>query len=148
MLVLVALVSTSCVDMNIGKSFVLCSQIAGTLIDKERRPVPGVRVQRTWKWAWNGRTGSEETATDAQGRFAFPQVTGRSLTAGVLSHEPAIDQEITAHGPLGPVLIFAAQKMNYDDNGENDGRPLDIVCLIDKAPGRGAGFWGTVVELK
>jgi hypothetical protein len=134
--------------MDIGKSFVLCSRFEGVLVDKDGRAAPHVRIERTWNWGWNGKSGLDETVSDAQGRFVLPRVTGRSLTAGLLPHEPGVDQQITAHGPAGTVLLFSVQKRNYSENGELDGRPLNVVCRIDKQPSGDGLFWGTCIEAK
>lgn len=127
---------------------VLVSQMEGTLVDRDLRPVPNVRVERTLEWGWNGKTGSDVFTTDAQGRFSFPNVKGFSLLAGVLPVQPQVQIEITAHGPAGSVLLFMLIKKDYADRSEMKGKPFNIVCRIDLEPGPSAGgYWGTVVEV-
>lgn len=129
--------------------FVIASRMQGTLVDKDLRAVPNVRVTRTWEWAWNGRKGSDVSTTDARGHFEFPQVKRFSLTAGVLPHEPVITLEITASGPEGPVLLIYLSKRDYSDGSELPSNATSFVCRIDLTPGRtDAGYWGTVVEVK
>lgn len=127
---------------------VLATHVEGTLVDKELRPVPNVRVERAWKWVWNGKQGTDVCTTDAQGHFEFPVVKGVSLTATVLPHEPQIDLSITAHGPDGPVLLYEVTKSDYSDRTKS-GKPLNFVCRIDLEPGLTLGkYWGTVIEVK
>lgn len=128
---------------------VLASQMEGTLVDKDLRPVPNVRVERAWDWGWNDNTGSDVCTTDAQGHFQFPKVTRFSLFAKLPIVQPQVAIRIVAHGPEGPVSLLSLMKVNYADHGETSGRPFTIVCRLDLEPGPSAGgFWGTVVEVK
>lgn len=133
---------------EIGPMLVLVSQMEGTLVDKDLRPVSNVRVERSWEWGWNGKKGSDVSTTDAQGHFQFRKVTGFSLTA-ILPHQPQIEISITAQGPSGPVALYERTKSDYDDNSEMGGKPLNIVCRIDLEPALQLGrYWGTVIEVK
>lgn len=126
---------------------VLASHLNGTLVDKDHRPVPNVRVERTWEWAWNGKTGSDISTTDGQGHFEFPKVRRFSIV-GVLPVEPRVRIDITAHGPNGPVLLLGVAKSDYFDGSELDGKPLNIVCRLDLEPEVYNGHWGTIIEVK
>lgn len=131
-------------DMAFGKSFVLSSSVEGRLFDgSDGNPVPDVTIRRSWTWAWTGRKGSEETITDAEGRFRFAEVSGRSLTAGLVPHEPNIRQEIIADLPEGPLTLLSLQKANYNSNGELGDRPLRLYCRTDLEPDARGFFWGT-----
>lgn len=89
-LFLCGVASASC-EGEVGPMLVLATHVEGTLVDKDLRPVPNVRVERAWKWVWNGKRGSDVCTTDARGHFEFPVVKGFSLTASVLPHQPQID---------------------------------------------------------
>lgn len=131
-------------DVAIGKTLVLTSAVEGRLVqDASGKPASGVTVRRSWTWGWNGREGAEETVTDSEGRFRFGEVTGRSLTAGILPHEPGVRQEIAADLPGGALTLLSLQKSNYDRNGELNGRPLRIMCRADLEPDARGFFWGT-----
>lgn len=127
---------------------VLATRAEGTLVDKDLRPVPNVRVERTWEWAWTGRKGSDSFITDAQGHFEFPRVKGFSVTALVLPHEPQINLRFIAHGTNGPVSLYEVIRSDYFERAGDD-KPLNFVSRIDLEPGITLGmYWGTVVEMK
>jgi len=131
--------------MAFGKPLVLCSEFTGQLVSESGQPVAGVRLTRTWKWAWNGDTGRDVTESGTDGRFHFPEVTGRSLFASVMPHEPSITQEIIAERVNGPLSIWFTGKLNYERNGEL-GRPLDMICHIDREPQSSRLYSGTCEE--
>lgn len=135
-------------DVDVGFGFVLASQMRGTVVDKDMRPVPNVRVERTWEWPINGRKGAHVRVTDAYGNFEFPRVRRFSLLA-FLPSEPCLAVDIKAHGRNGPVELLSLQKKNYTDRSETDGKPFNVVFNIDAEPGTSAGgYWGTVVEVR
>jgi hypothetical protein len=148
-LILVGVVNAACGESRVGPMLVLASHMEGNLVDKDMRPAANVRVERTWDWGWNGKTGSDVSTTDAQGRFEFPKVNGFSLFAKIPLAQPQVAIRITADGPEGAVVLFSLMKVNYADRGETDGKPFKIVCRLDLKPGPTAGgFWGTVIEVK
>lgn len=130
--------------MAFGTTLVLASELEGRLLDGEDgRPVSGVTITRTWSWAWTSRDGLDQTVTDAEGRFRFEEVLGRSLTAKFIPHEPGVRQELTAELPGGNLTLLSLQKSNYDEHGELGGRPLRIACRTDLEPDARGFFWGT-----
>jgi hypothetical protein len=120
-------------SMAFGKTFVLCSAFSGQLVTEDDQPVGGIKIIRTWNWRFTGETGSDQTVTDADGRFEFQPVTGKSLLAQFAPHEPSIRQELTAHGRDGEVKLWDKDKSNYDMDGESGFR-LNMLCGLDKAP--------------
>jgi hypothetical protein len=133
-------------------NLVLCSELDGTLIDKDRKPVPDVKVKRTWHWHWKNKKGEQEVVTDAEGRFAFPAVRRFGVLPAVFPHEAMIEMRLYARAPgiSIPVLLMLTAKRNYRENGELNGRrPLRMVFRIDMEqrvfP---TGFVGTVVEME
>ncbi|MCG6943480.1 MAG: carboxypeptidase-like regulatory domain-containing protein [Thiohalocapsa sp.] len=129
-----------------GKAFVMCSAWNARLIHPDGSPAAGVRLTRTWKWAWNGTTGSDSATTDADGRFRFPEATASGFFAALLPHESHIAQRVEADTPDGPITIWRASKRDYDSNGELDGRPLDLVCTLTGERMREGLFISTCVE--
>lgn len=121
--------------MAFSDTLVLMSEMEGRLVNASSEPAAGVRLVRTWNWAFRNEQGQDETSTDANGVFNFPAVSGRSLTARLLPHEPDTYQAITAYHPNGPTEIWAASKTNYRYNGELQGRPLRVLCGLKDLPG-------------
>lgn len=133
--------------MAFGKTVVLFSQFTGRLITEDSEPAANIRVERNWEWGLTGRKGSDETITDQDGRFEFPEITGSSLMA-LMPHEPSITQSIVAHGPSGSVLVYSANKKRYERDAELIGRSLQgpgirLECRIDEEPNDSGPFWGT-----
>jgi hypothetical protein len=133
-------------SMGFGKEKVLCSQFNGVLLSSEGEPMRGVRIERVWTWSFTGESAKDEALSDDQGRFRFERVTRSSLFSSIVPHEPEIRQEIKAHAPNGAVVLWGHAKHNYDDNGELRGRPIKVVCGIEKAPPGEVLYYGTCVE--
>ncbi|WP_431260843.1 DUF6795 domain-containing protein [Roseateles chitinivorans] len=122
--------------MAFFKTFTLFSAVEGTVL-MEGKPVEGLEVQQTWSWHWGEKKGSAVTRTDAQGRFHFPVVTGRSITGSLLPHQPVIEQSILFVHQGKVIDGWSHGKDNYEDQGELKGKPLRLVCdLKDEAVGR------------
>lgn len=132
---LLALVFLLGANMAFSNSLVLMSELDGQLVGNSGAPAASVRLVRTWEWAWSRQQGSDEATTDTQGRFHFPAVTGRSLSARFFPHEPHIHQRITAYHSDGRTEIWSAIKANYRLNGELGGRPLRLLCGLADVPG-------------
>lgn len=132
----------------LGSSLVLCSPIAGRLVTQDGTPVPGVGILRRWEWGWTGKTGSDSTITDADGRFSFDSVTGHSLTARIAPHEPSIRTEILAETGEGLRLLLSLNKGTYTLGSEASGvgqagPALSVSCRIDAEPSDRGIYWGT-----
>ena len=131
-----------------GSSLVLCSPFNGTLVTSDGTPVPGVRVTRTWEWAWAGKTGEDSSVTAEDGTFSFDQVNGSSMTARFMPHSPDVRQEVTAETESGPVLLYSVSKRNYDLDSEIvdrglEGPGINLTCRSDVKPSGDGPFWGT-----
>lgn len=128
-----------------AKRFVMASPMRGVLVDAAGVPARGVKVTRRWTWGWNNRNGADSVTTDAEGRFAFDQVTVAPGFTGRLPHAPGIGIELTACLAGGEVTLLDLKKRNYDPGGELDGKPFRIRCRTDLEPGARGFFWGTCV---
>ena len=84
------LILLSGLAMAFGKSFVLCSPFAGTVVTDGGKPAAGIEVERHWVWAWNDQSGTDKTVSDENGKFEFPIVKGSSFFGAFLPHEPNI----------------------------------------------------------
>lgn len=132
--------------MAFGGGLILCSPFNGRAMTQDGQVVAGLKLERKWKWGWNGKEGSDYVTTNDKGEFSFPVVSGSSLLASLLPHEPDVMQTITAFADSGPVEIWAASKKTYKLNSELTGRPIKVKCLIDAEPSADGLYWGTCVE--
>lgn len=112
--------------MAFPKTLHLFSEVQGVVV-LDGRPVPGVQVERDYHWHWGNQKRTATVTTDAQGRFHFPEVTGRSFTA-FLPHEPVVVQRITLRYRGKEHVGWFMAKHNYDRLGEVAGRRLSFVC--------------------
>ena len=92
--------------------------------------------------------GKDETVSAADGSFAFPAVTDTSLAAVFLPVQPVIEQDVIAHGPQGDVRLWVLNKSSFEPNSELKGRPINMICRLDKEPDSDGGIFGTCVEAK
>ncbi|MEM9783113.1 MAG: carboxypeptidase-like regulatory domain-containing protein [Pseudomonadota bacterium] len=122
---------------------VFFSAVEGRLVSEDGTPAAGVRVSRTWQRGGEGERGEDDTTTDAEGRFSFPEVTRSSFWAGIIPHTPVIGQTMTAHLPDGELRIWLLSKNSYDRNSELGGRATKIVCRVDKEPDNAGPVFGT-----
>lgn len=142
-LILVALITVGGGTMALGKTLTIASAMRGQLVDGTGAPAAGVTVQRQWSYSDN--SGSDTVTTDADGRFAFDVVEKKSFWAGLIAHNPVIDQQFTHDGNGAAQLFLHVFKRDYAPNGERDGAPLNVVCRTDTdaAPGPDGLFLST-----
>lgn len=119
--------------MAFSKTLYLFSEVNGIVL-LDGKPVQGVEVDQEYSWHWGDKKDRKVTTTDAQGRFHFPLITGKSFTAGLLPHEPVIDQRMRLYYQGKEYQGWFHSKHNYDDLGELNGRPLNLVCDLNDEP--------------
>lgn len=119
--------------MAFTKTLYLFSDVQGVVV-LGGKPVPGVEVEQDYHWRWGNVKRTTTVTTDAQGRFQFPEATGRSFTA-FLPHEPVIVQRITLRYQGKEHTGWFMAKHNYDRLGEVPGRPLRFVCDLGTEAG-------------
>ncbi|WP_313345389.1 DUF6795 domain-containing protein [Stenotrophomonas sp.] len=120
--------------MAFSKTLYLFSEVQGTVL-LNGQPVQGVEVEQDYHWRWGDLKRTHTVTTDAQGRFHFPEATGRSWTAGLIPHEPVIVQRITLRYQGKEHKGWFLAKHNYDRLGEVEGRPLRFVCHLEREAG-------------
>jgi hypothetical protein len=136
---------------SMGKLY-LFSEVEGVVVDGGA-PVAGAVIEREYVWEWNDKRGSDRIETDASGRFKFPAITGSSLMASLLPHEPAINQKILIRANGQTYEGWISTKPNYTQNGELDGKPIKLHCDLKTPPKRTStggfnrGFFG-ICELR
>ncbi|RZI58286.1 MAG: hypothetical protein EOP37_16505 [Rubrivivax sp.] len=135
--------------MAFFKPFTLFSATEGVVL-LEGRPVEGVEVQQYYFWHWGDKEATAVTHTDANGRYQFPAITGRSITANLLPHEPVIQQNIRFVHQGKTFKGWGHSKHNYEDLGELGDRPIRLVCDLKDEPGPHPEInsYGICTELK
>lgn len=102
----------------------ICSPMTGVLVAPGGGPAAGAVVRR--EWSWRGKSGSDETTTDAEGRFSFDAVPARRGFLGLLPAEEAITQEYTATFNGADFEILYATPRGFEPGHETNGAPFDI----------------------
>ncbi len=113
----------------------LFSAVRGVVLD-HGQPVPGARVERSWKWRWKGTAGGDSAISDVTGSFNFPAVWGTSLPGLLLPHEPFVEQTILVRAGGHTCTGWMLDKRNYDENGEIEGRPIVLTCHLETEAAR------------
>lgn len=105
-------------------------------------PVVGATVVREFDWAWKSEKGRDTALTDGQGRFAMDTITRSSFLGSLLPHEPVVRQTITIEHAGKRYMAWATYKHDYDENGELDGKPINVTCRLDAEPQRRGEVFG------
>lgn len=111
-------------------SFSLFSEVTGS-VTNGAVPVAGAKITRTYEWAWKNKKATDETVTDAQGKFLLPVITGTSILASILPHEPFIRQDIFIEYEGKKYRAWAHDKRSYDLGGElsnNKNTSIKLLC--------------------
>ncbi|WLI89459.1 hypothetical protein Q4S45_22655 [Massilia sp. R2A-15] len=114
-------------------SRVLFSQVHGTVL-KEGKPLSGVTVRRAFNWRWGKEKGKDETITNSDGQFHFPQIERESISA-FIPHEPVIGQFIYIDHEGEEYVAWETLKHDYEVNGELDGKPMNLDCELTRENG-------------
>lgn len=130
--------------MAVGTVVVLLGCLQGTAMAKmvmwsamkgrvlmNGKPAAGAVLKRDFFWHWKSENGTDQTTADAAGEFAFPTIERRSLTAGLMPHEPVVEQVMTIEFGGKSYKAWGYFKHDYDLNGENKGRPIDVICRLE-----------------
>lgn len=120
--------------MAFSKTYYLFSEVKGTVF-LNGKPVQGAEVEQEYNWHWKKEKKSSTTTTDEQGRFSFPTITGKSISAGLLPHEPVIVQYLRIRHEDKEYQGWFHAKHNYEDLGELKGRPIRLKCELTDEPG-------------
>lgn len=127
--------------MAIRPKLVLFSEVNGIVVD-QGKPVAGAQLQRWYNWAWFDKEGVDQAESGPDGRFHFDRVVVRSITAGWLPHQPVITQKIDIIFDNNVHEAWSLVKMDYDDNGELDGKVINVLCDIATKPGLKGKLYG------
>jgi hypothetical protein len=95
------------------------------------QPAVGAVLKREFNWGWKDENGSDQATTGAGGEFSLPSIERSSFLGGILPHEPVIRQVITVTWQGKSYDAWAYFKRDYDNNGENGGRPIVVTCRLE-----------------
>lgn len=94
-------------------------------------PVAGAEIEREFHWAWKTENGGDKTRTGQDGSFMLPSIERSSLLGSLLPHEPVIKQRIVVRHGGKSYDVWMNFKRDYDNNSENGGRAVKVVCRIE-----------------
>jgi hypothetical protein len=122
-----------------GKVY-LFSEVRGRVL-AGGAPVAGAAVHREYHWSWGKEKKSDTAVTNEEGEFRFPEITGRSLSATIVPHQPVIQQHIWITYSGKDYIAWTFTRMNYEKNSETKSmyahyNPIiTIDCSLDKPSG-------------
>lgn len=108
----------------------LFSTVSGVVLN-HGAPIAGAVIKRKVYWSWKNENISDQTTTDARGRFEFPPIWRRSLLGAILPHEPVVEQEILIEHDGRQYVAWRYNKRTYDENDELYGRPIELRCSLE-----------------
>ncbi len=113
-------------------SYILFSDVNGTIyIDS--KPCIGARLEQRVRSPY-GEDQAQSTETNADGRFSFPELTEKKSLFSFLPSEFAASQEIKIYYEGKEYLAWAHSKRSAERNAESDGKPLNLICELNKSP--------------
>ena len=110
---------------------VLWSPMTGRVLTNGRSAA-GATLQRDFLWHFRNEKGSDRTIADANGAFSLPAIERASLLAWLLPHEPVIRQVMTVLFEGQSHNAWACFKHSYENNGEREGRPIDVIVHLER----------------
>ena len=99
------------------------------------QPAAGAVLKRSFFWHWKSEKGADEAKADAAGAFVFPAIERSSFMGGLLPHEPVIEQAMVIEYLGKSYKAWGYYKHDYDHDGENRGRPIDVTCRLEAERG-------------
>jgi len=105
-------------------------------------PVAGAEIVREFHWAWKSEDGGDKTGTGKDGGFVLPTIERSSFLGSLLPHEAVIKQRILVRHAGKSYDLWLNFKRDYDNNSENGGRPIKVVCRLEGEPVRRGQIMG------
>jgi len=109
---------------------VLWSAMKGRVV-LNGQPAAGAVLTRKYHWHWGDKKSSDQATANAAGEFSFPAIEGRSMLAGVLPHQPVIEQVMKIDYQGKTYNAWAFFKYSYKANSENNGQPINVTCRLE-----------------
>jgi hypothetical protein len=128
-------------SMSLFSKLVFFSEVHGIVLD-HGQPIMGADIERSFKSDWRGKNGVDYTRTDKDGKFHFGAVAESSVLAKLVPHQPVISQKILIKLNGKAYEAWLSGKTNYDENGELNGKPINMICDIATEPSYQNKFYG------
>jgi hypothetical protein len=107
---------------------VIFSEVKGVVLD-HGKPIPRATVERFVKDS--NKENKDRTVTDSDGRFHFKTMEKSPSFPKLFPHETVITQRLLVTVGNNQYKAWICIKNNYDNNGELDGKPIDIICDLE-----------------
>ncbi|GLQ97849.1 carboxypeptidase-like regulatory domain-containing protein [Dyella mobilis] len=126
--------------MGAFDQLVLFSEVRGTVLI-DGRPVQGAELVETAAWSGNKRA-LQRTVTDENGAFSLPAIKHPAGLRRIITAAPTVWQEIFINYQGVQYVAWKYGKLNYDINGELDGRPINLLCELTNPPTKDGSRYG------
>ena len=107
------------------------SSVEGVVL-QNGEPVAEAVVTREYEWQDTKK--SDQTVTDASGKFSFPARFEYSLLSVIIPHSPSISQDIVIEVNGKSYEAWYFHKIDYEVNGELEGKKMIMACELSKEP--------------
>ena len=107
------------------------SSVEGIVL-QNGEPVAEAVVTREYEWQDTKK--SDQTVTDASGKFSFKPRFEYSLLSVIIPHNPVVLQDITIGVNGDSFEAWSFQKGNYKLDGELQGKKLKMTCELSSEP--------------
>lgn len=128
--------------MGLFDRLVLFSEVHGTVL-RDGKPVAGAELTQKVVWSDNqDEIAPQRAVTDQAGTFRFASIERGAGLRRMVPAQPMMLQTITIHFEGADYLAWRYGKDSYDDRSELDGRPLNLVCELTRAPSHEGKHYG------
>jgi hypothetical protein len=126
--------------MGAFDQLILFSEVHGTVV-MNGKPVQGAELIETAEWSGN-KSPPQRAVTDEKGVFSFPAIQHSAGLRRLITAQPNVWQEILINYQGVQYVAWKYGKLNYDANGELDGRPIHLLCELTNPPSKDGSRYG------
>jgi hypothetical protein len=128
--------------MGVFDRLVLFSEVRGTVL-MDGEPVKGAELVQKVIWSENeNEIPPQSCVTDASGAFWFPAIERRPGLRRLVPSQPVMLQRILIRYQGVEYIGWRHGKTGWDANTELDGRPIKLVCELNREPGHEGTHYG------
>ncbi|MCX7514332.1 carboxypeptidase-like regulatory domain-containing protein [Frateuria sp. STR12] len=120
--------------MGLFDRLVLFSDVRGKVVQRGK-PVQGAELVQKVVWSDDESAISQRTTTDGQGAFRLPAIERSAGLRRMIPAQPTMLQTIAIHYQGVEYLAWRHGKSSCEDRAELDGRPIELVCELDRTHG-------------